>query len=132
MAAPLEGGTPFDQALTKTKLKTTVIKPFSQKDPPSSDTLESSVRDYVKTLAAGTLTPFESNTTGGFFAYVKSREPAKPEEISKIEPQIRDRLLNTQKQNLFEDFHEFVVAQGLAKEERQPLPAPNSPSVPPE
>ncbi len=106
----------FESAAKILKLKSQINKSFTEDEALPSDPFEKSLRQTSLPLSTGDLSDFVPYEKGGFFIYVISREPPQPEEITKAEPRIRQKLLQTLQKNLWQDFQQSVMTEALGSQ----------------
>lgn len=133
LVALLKSGKSFQEAVLKLKLKPVKpLPPFSQvsemqdrmasrSGAPSRDSLEILAREVCLRMAAGSVSEWIPDSNGGCFVYLASRQRESAEEIGKIEPRIRQMLLQGRRGQVVEQFEEAVFEEAGIRAERPDL-----------
>jgi len=111
LMALLDEGKTFEWATASLGIKPRAIKSFSATDPMTNDPRDGPIRRAALQLETGEIGEFVPQMTGGFFVYVAAREPTKPEEIARIEPEVQQILLREQQERVFHDFQQSVMQE---------------------
>lgn len=108
-------GQSFEQAAAALKLKTQVLKGMGMNETPK-DPLEMQVRRACSQVPTGLLTEFEPTVSGGYFAFVISREKPKPEEVARFQPEVLNYMKQHAQENVFQDFTQSVFKEAGLKD----------------
>ncbi|MDD2708339.1 MAG: SurA N-terminal domain-containing protein [Verrucomicrobiae bacterium] len=114
-------GKTFLQAAAAQGLKPVAMKGFTIMDNPGNDHFENAARRTVLRMQPGVVSELTPQPKGVFFASVLSRTSGKPEDVARMEPQVRDYLLRSQQNCVLQDFERAVVQEAKISG-RQPLP----------
>lgn len=113
--ALLQGGKTFEQALAELKLKPALPPAFTQAEAPPRDPMETAIRHVAGTLPAGTVSEFVPTPTGGFFVGMLSRQEPKPDDVTRLIPQVRQVLIESEQQQVLQAFQADVVKEAMGR-----------------
>jgi peptidyl-prolyl cis-trans isomerase D len=116
-------GKTFAAACAALHLKVKTSAPFTASDEAPDLPAARTIQETVLGMPTNSMSEFIPTASGGFFFYLKQRQPPSPEVLEKDKPQAEARILERDRQALFNDWVGMILRQERVEYKRKARPA---------
>lgn len=117
-------GKSFAAACAVLKLKAKTAPPFTASDEAPDVPAAQTVQEVALGMPTNSVSEFIPTANGGLFFHLKERQPPSPELLEKDKPQFEARILERDRQALFNDWVNTIMRQERVEYKRKARPAP--------
>jgi peptidyl-prolyl cis-trans isomerase D len=122
-------GKSFTSACAAFGLKAKTSKPFTASEEAADLPAARNLQEIVLGMATNAVSEFLPTTSGGLFFHIKERQPPNPEALEKDKPQLEARILERNRQALFNDWVNMIMRQERVEYKRKARPASQEPTA---
>jgi peptidyl-prolyl cis-trans isomerase D len=115
-------GKSFAAACAALRLKVKTSQPFTVSDEAPDLPAARTIQETVVGMPTNSVSEFIPTATGGLFFHLKDRQPPSPELFEKDKPQAEARILERDRQALFNDWVNMVMRQERVEYKRKARP----------
>ncbi|HUJ10838.1 MAG TPA: peptidyl-prolyl cis-trans isomerase [Verrucomicrobiae bacterium] len=116
-------GKSFAAACSELHLKVKTSPPFTAIEESPDVPAARTIQEVVLGMPTNSLSDFIPTAEGGLFFHLQDRHPPSPEELAKDKPQFEARLLERDRQALFNDWVNMLIRQERVEYKRKAPPA---------